>query len=126
MQVFSGSNQVELDVGGFNFTSTQRTLRNAPATSLFAAMFRAGQSFIADQVSRWTASGSNFVPDVPGCFVLLLAVALATTAQSAILQTHCCVERISRDGRHFHVILNYLRVSIWPLQHCWPAARKML
>ena len=50
MQVFSGNEQVILNVGGVKFTTTQITLQNAPAPSLFAAMFSGRHTLKADQV----------------------------------------------------------------------------
>ncbi|DBB13502.1 TPA: hypothetical protein ACH3X3_000550 [Trebouxia sp. C0006] len=48
-QVFSGNDKVILNVGGVNFTTTQTTLQNAPAPSLFAAMFSGRHTLTADQ-----------------------------------------------------------------------------
>ncbi|DBA66409.1 hypothetical protein WJX79_000202 [Trebouxia sp. C0005] len=48
-QVFSGNDKVVLNVGGVNFTTTQTTLQNAPAPSLFAAMFSGRHTLTADQ-----------------------------------------------------------------------------
>ncbi|KAL3148506.1 hypothetical protein ABBQ38_013947 [Trebouxia sp. C0009 RCD-2024] len=48
-QVFSGNEQVVLNVGGVKFTTTQLTLQNAPAPSLFAAMFSGRHTLKADQ-----------------------------------------------------------------------------
>ncbi len=42
---------VVLNVGGVNFTTTQITLQNAPAPSLFAAMFSGRHTLRADQAS---------------------------------------------------------------------------
>lgn len=50
MQVFTGNEQVVLNVGGVKFTTTQLTLQNAPAPSLFAAMFSGRHTLKADQV----------------------------------------------------------------------------
>lgn len=48
-QVFTGNEQVVLNVGGVKFTTTQLTLQNAPAPSLFAAMFSGRHTLKADQ-----------------------------------------------------------------------------
>lgn len=50
MQVFSANEQVILNVGGVKFTTTQLTLQNAPAPSLFAAMFSGRHTLKADVV----------------------------------------------------------------------------
>lgn len=48
-QVFTGNEQVVLNVGGVTFTTTHTTLQNAPAPSLFAAMFSGRHTLKADQ-----------------------------------------------------------------------------
>lgn len=59
VQVFSGNEQVVLNVGGVKFTTTQLTLQNAPAPSLFAAMFSGRHTLKADQVTRPFAIQTN-------------------------------------------------------------------
>ena len=46
----SASEQVTLNVGGFKFTTTVSTLRNAPAPSLFNAMFSGRHTVQPDEV----------------------------------------------------------------------------
>ncbi len=53
--VLSDSEQVTLNVGGYRFTTTVHTLRNAPAPSLFAAMFSGRHTVTKD------ASGCYFI-----------------------------------------------------------------
>ena len=60
MQVCSGNEQVILNVGGVKFTTTQLTLQNAPAPSLFAAMFSGRHTLKADQVNpTWSPHVAN-------------------------------------------------------------------
>lgn len=53
--MLSDSEQVTLNVGGYRFTTTVHTLRNAPAPSLFAAMFSGRHTVTKD------ASGCYFI-----------------------------------------------------------------
>jgi hypothetical protein len=46
----SASEQVTLNVGGFKHTTTISTLRNAPAPSLFNAMFSGRHTVAPDEV----------------------------------------------------------------------------
>jgi hypothetical protein len=55
-EVLADSEQVVLNVGGVRFTTTVTTLRNAPAPSLFSAMFSGRHA-----LQRDPADGSIFI-----------------------------------------------------------------
>ena len=101
MQVFSGNEQVVLNVGGVKFTTTQLTLQNAPAPSLFAAMFSGRHTLKADQVCM-----AQHLKSAPRIVIVLEP--LVYDSSDAVQNGHYFIDR---DGRHFHDILNYLRVG---------------
>ena len=99
--MLSGNEQVVLNVGGVSFTTTQMTLQNAPAPSLFAAMFSGRHTLKADAVRFWAQ-----------CNIVCVA-----HDRNLHLLTIVCIAQnghyfLDRDGRHFHDILNYLRVRM--------------
>ena len=137
LQVLSPGDRVVLNIGGQAFTTTVATLRNATAPSLFSAMFSGRHPLRPDAV-RFSCRSVPGLDSLQPAWILLLCdpwyrLKLQSTMRPCMprmLACHRCnlymlspkvltpfvsswqagAYFIDRDPRHFHCILNYLRV----------------
>ena len=121
------SEQVTLNVGGAKFTTTVFTLRHAPPNSLFNAMFSGRHVIAPDEVAlacflkppeshratELQASCSAACPCThswqEGWSPRQACMQLMRSFHGRRAQSGCFF--LDRDGRHFHDVLNFLRVG---------------
>ena len=90
-------------MGGIRFATTVTTLRHAPPHSLFNAMFSGRHIIAPDEVAPCGISCMH-------SWQRLLPGGMQTAdVLFELVQSGCFF--LDRDGRHFHDVLNFLRVS---------------
>lgn len=102
-RVFNDSDVVTLNIGGYRFTTSVCTLRNAPPPSLFSAMFSGRH--VSDRLLLLLQMS------MPEGLVLLRSYFIDSflSPSKALRPDESGALFIDRDGRHFPDILNFLR-----------------